>query len=257
MRYTTYSYRLLFLSSLLLMAFAGTSFAVLSGPSPIPNPPNFNITVPPAVLCRGQTNYLKLNVTNGGTSYPSIGISNLNGGTTMQDVQINVVSSKSVIPAGNGTAYIGSIKPFNSVTTTLPVFVNQSGPIVDTVEVAINYYYLFYYADSETRNFTFETAQCKSPISVNMTPKTLVSGEIQNVSIALRNTGTTAINALNVRYSVPPVDGAIVGSQQANIALLAPGETAKLNATIFVSRNASIESFPGLGGHSWGEGYVR
>ncbi len=233
---------------LALFVLISISFAGLSGPAPIPAPPTFNIHTNQTILCKGLTNFIPITVVNTGGSTVSTGAGPSNvtvvGGTTMQSVQLSITPSKTLLLEGNGTATIGSVKPASSVTARIPVFVANNASLITTVEVGVNYYYLQLYSDSETRNLTFETAQCPSQLSVNMTPKTLTSGEIQNVTIKLRNNGNIVLTNLNVRWALPALDGAVVGSQQTNIASLAPGNTYQVNASIFVSRNASIESFP-------------
>lgn len=234
----------------LLMAFAlftvlstGIVYAGTSGPSPIPLPPNFQITSQPILLCKGQINNIPITVTNAKTNYLGVGTQNLTG-TAMQGVTLSLGSSRYLASAGNGTAYIGSIPSLSSATTDLHVFVNQSAPLINTVPVAISYYYLQLYSDSEVRNLSLIAVQCPSQLTVNMTPKTLTSGEIQNITIRLKNNGNSSISNINVHWSLPPIDGAVVGSQEYNIKALGPGNESKINASVFVSRNASIESFP-------------
>lgn len=222
---------------------AGVAFAGTSGPSPVPSPPTFVASTTMATLCKGMTNYIPVSLTNIGNTRPSIGISSLNG-TPMQYVQLSLGSSKQVVPVGNGTAYVGSVNPGKTETAYLPVFVNANASLITTLAVNVNYYYLVYYSDSETRNLTFEVQTCSSPIALNVSPKTLASGQIQNISINLTNRGDTTLISFYVHYTVPSIDGAIIGNTYTQLGSLAPGQTAHINATVFVSRNASIESFP-------------
>jgi hypothetical protein len=231
------------LSFFVFVALTGLVFAGVSGPSPIPNPPTFSISSNVLLVCKGETNYIPITVMDDELSNPSIGVSDLNG-TAMQFVELSINPSKTLLPSGNGTAYIGNINPASSNTVYLPVFVSTNASLITTMGVGIDYYYLTYYSDSETRNITFEAATCPSTLSVTVEPKTVSSGEIQNISINLTNTGNATLNDLFVHYVVPSADGAIVGSSETEVGALAPGIRYRLNTSMFVSRNASIESFP-------------
>ncbi len=228
------------------IAIAGVAAAGTSGPSPIPNPPAFSITSNALVLCRGETNYVPITVTDGGpagASYPSIGVSNLTG-TAMDQIELSVSAAKGILPESTGTIYIGIIRANSSSTTSLPLFVSSNASLITTIGMQIVYSYDVFYTDSETRNLTFEVVSCGSPLSVSVNPKTVTSGEIQNLSINFTNTGNTTLNDLYVHYSMPAIDGAVVGSTQAELGSLGVGKSDRLNISMFVSRNASIESFP-------------
>ncbi len=231
------------ISILAVVMVSGLAMAGTSGPSPIPNPPTFSVTSNLTTLCKGQTNYVPIMVSNLGNTNPSLGISNLSG-TIMQYTSLSLLSTKSLTVAGNGTNYIGRILPYNSVTLDMPIFVASNASLITTAGISINYYYLTYYEDSEVRNMTFEVQTCPSQLQVSINPKTIESGTIQNLSINLTNTGNSTIKSLYVHFSVPSIDGAIVGSQQAEVGSLTPGSEYYINAQLFVSRNASIESFP-------------
>ncbi len=225
------------------MLSTGIAYAGTSGPAPVPLPPNFQIIAKPILLCKGQINAIPVTVTNAKTNYLGVGSQNLTG-TTMQGVTLGLGSSKYLAPAGNGTAYIGSVPNLDSATVYLDVFVNESAPLINTVPISISYYYLQLYSDSEVRNVSLIAVQCPSQLTVNMTPKTLTSGEIQNLTIRIKNNGNSSLSNINVHWSLPPIDGAVVGADEQNIAFLGAGNESKVKASIFVSRNASIESFP-------------
>lgn len=229
--------------ALLMIIVFGVSFATLSGPSPIPNPPTFVVTTNAATLCKGTTNYIPITITNVGNTNPSIGITSLNG-TQMQYIEVSLGQSRSLLSAGNGTAYINNVNPHTSKTVYLPIFVSANASLITSAQIDINYYYLVYYSDSEVRNLTFEAQSCGSPLSVDISPKTLASGQIQNLSINLTNNGTTTLNDVYVHYTMPAIDGAVIGNTQTQIGSLASKKSIHISTALFVSRNASIESFP-------------
>jgi hypothetical protein len=228
------------------LAVSGVAFAGTSGPSPIPNPPAFSVTTNSLVFCRGETNYVPITVTDGGpagASYPSVGVSNLTG-TAMDQVELSVSPGKGILPEGIGTVYIGVIHANSSSTANIPLFVSSNASLITSIGVQIGYSYDVFYTDSETRNLTFEVVSCGSPLAISVNPKTVTSGEIQNLTINFTNAGNATLNNLYVHYSMPGVDGAVVGSTQAELGTLGPMMSDRLNVSIFVSRNASIESFP-------------
>lgn len=226
-----------------LLGIGGIAFAGVSGTAPIPTPPPFTISTSLLTLCKGAINYIPVNVTDNYFKSQGIGVANMSG-EQMQYVEISLNPTKDLLQSGNGTIYLGNINANHSVTAMLPIFVSENTSLLTTVGIGINYNFLQVYSDSEVRNLTFEAEACPSPLSVSVEPKTLVSGEIQNVSINFTNTGNSTLKDLFVHYSLPSIDGAVVGSSQSEIGDLAPFSTYRLNASIFVSRNASIESFP-------------
>lgn len=221
----------------------GVASAGTSGPSPIPNPPTFTVSSNLTTLCKGTTNYVPITIANLGNKNPSFGMSNPSG-TVMQYVGVTLLRTPSLIPTRNGTSYIGVIYPLNSSTVYLPIFVAANASLLTTVGINVNYQYLLYYADSENRNITFEVQSCKSPLSVSVTPTSVTSGEIQNLSLSLANTGSMALNSIVVHFGIPSIDGAVIGSSQIQISSLPSDSKYNSNISIFVSRNASIESFP-------------
>jgi hypothetical protein len=237
------------LGIIMLSMLVGLSFAGLNGPAPIPAPPAFSIHTNLTTLCKGLTNFIPITVVNSGGSTVGSGIGPSNvtvvGGTTMTAIQLSIGGAdKTLLPEGNGTITVGSLGPHNSITAYMPVFVSNNATLLTTMEVGVSYYYLQLYGDTEVRNLTFEAETCGSPISVDVTPKTVSSGQIQNLSINMTNSGNTQLNAIYVHYDVPNLDGAIIGSTETEIRSLAPGATYHIRTSLFVSRNASIESFP-------------
>ncbi|MEM3827073.1 MAG: hypothetical protein QXR58_00540 [Candidatus Micrarchaeaceae archaeon] len=232
--------------ALVALASSGIAFAGTSGPTPIPNPPTFYVNTNTLMLCKGQTNYVPITVTNpgpSGPSYPSIGISNLTG-TAMDFVQLSISPTKGVLPVGNAITYIGVVRPNTSETAYIPIFLTDNASLITSVGIQITYYYDVFYSDSETRNITFEVGTCPSQLSVSVNPKTVTPGEIQNISVNITNNGNTTLKNLYIHYTVPSIDGAVVGSSSAELGTLAAGAQHRLNISLFVSRNASIESFP-------------
>lgn len=235
---------------LMLLLMMPLAFAGLSGPSPIPNPPNFYISTSATAICRGQVNYVPINVTNKATTAGNphdinITTSALIGpNPTMQNVQLSFTSTKGLYPAGNGTLVLGNINPNTSVRTYLPVFVSGNASSFISTGVAINYYFDSYYGDSETRNVTFSTETCISPLSIKVSPEVLVSGTIQNISVNLTNTGATPLNSITLHFSIPGADGAWLSPQPIEVASLNPNSTIVFNKNVYIAGNESDQSVP-------------
>ncbi len=192
-----------------MYAFAGTS-----GPSPIPPPANFQISAPTPLLCKGLTNIVPINITNMGNGYEN---------PVMDDVQISLssryllgstnrgtvttiegVNGTTTVSTGGDSATVSSIAPNSSVTVSVPVFVslNATNPLV--VQVPIKYNYFEEYSDSEEVNITFVATTCPSQttLAVNLTPSTLVTGEINNVTLRFTNTGNIGLNNITASLTI-------------------------------------------------------
>lgn len=225
---------LLFSVAAIPMVFAG-----LSGPTPIPNPPNFYINSSVAVLCKGQAAEVPVTVTNAGTVVPSPGSLMNMTGIPMQDIALSLSDSKYSSTLGNSTVYIDKLVPHSSQTVYFPVFVNANASLFISSSVSISYYYYGYYSDVETRNLTFETESCPNALSINSMPAVLNAGYSQHVIIRLTNLANYSLSSGSVSVSMPSSDGAILGNKTFSDLLIAPHSSISINETVFVSRNAS------------------
>lgn len=217
-------------------------FAAVSGPSPVPTPPNFYITTSATYLCKGQTNLIPITVTNAGTP-GSLNEGTSLGGAAMQDVAVSITNSKALYPGSASTATVESIASNSSATLRIPVFVLANASSIIPTTVSINYYYLTYYTDSEVRNLTFSAQECPQQLNATISPSSFSTGVTQPISISLENNGTTPINSTLVRVSIPNVDGTMISTQPIEVPQIAPQSTYKLNESIFISTNAT-ESVP-------------
>ena len=218
----------------ILTALAGTmAFATTSGPTPIPPAPNFQINTTMNILCKGVTNNIPVTITNYGNSYNPV----------MESVQVSV--------SGTGLEDVGPsidiANVVNSVTIDIPVFVSQSTPATLTVaQVPINYNYLTYYSDSETRTLTFEVESCPSQLVMNVSPTVFVTGLVNNVTFSFTNTGNTTLRNISATMQAISKDVAqevqFLGAQPIRIVSLAPGSTVRVNQTLYenVSRTFTI-----------------
>ena len=205
-----------------ILAFAGTS-----GPSPIPPAPGFQVSTNTLALCKGVTNNIPITVSNlGNDYYPS-----------MQNVQLSL-SSQYILQTGrNSSMTINSIAPGTSGTATAHAFINMSSSPLITVKVPISYTYLTLYNDTEIRNLTFETIYCPSllPLSINVTPDVIVSGQINNLTLGFTNTGNTTLSNISAQISISGSQSGVqlVGKKPLSIGSISPGNTVNITQRIF------------------------
>jgi uncharacterized membrane protein len=226
--------RIYLMSFLLLFAVGGMatlSFAGTSGPSPIPAPPNFQISTNAITLCKGIINTVP------------ISIKTPVGAAKMQAVQISITNSRYAYTVGNGTVSAVNVSP--NVTNTVPllIFVSLNSTPLISVGTAINYQYLSLYSDSEVRNISFGVETCPSALSVTVSPGILTSDKIENISLGFTNTGNTTLNYLSIHSSIPSIDGTFLGSQPIQIASIAPKSSVQVSQRVFIYKNAT-QSFP-------------
>lgn len=209
-----------------IVAFAGTS-----GPSPIPPPPNFQISTNVITLCKGMINNVP------------IAIKTPAGADVMQDVQLSITNSRSTYTVGNGTVSAVNVSPNVTKVVHLLVFTGLNTSSLVSVGAAINYQYDTLYTDSEVRNISFGVETCPTTLAVAVSPGVLTSGRIENVTLNFTNNGNTALNYLSVHASLPGMDGTFLGAQPVQISSISPHSTVPLNEKVFVYSNAT-QSFP-------------
>ena len=231
MRQTKMAILLLIMAVIPAIAFAGTS-----GPSPIPNPPNFQVSTNALLLCRGVVNFIPITVTNAGNQNGAI------GGITMESLTVGLANSKYLSLIANGTTNSINLQPNSSITRIMPIFVSLNATNLLSSDILVNYNYLGYYSDSEARNISFGTESCQSQLSVAISPKVLTSGKIENVSFTLSNGGPTSLNELSMKASLSPQQGQILSSQPVSITTIPPFGSSTVNETLFI--NSTSETFP-------------
>jgi hypothetical protein len=230
--------RALVLLMTLLMVAPVASAAVSGGT--YPNPPNFYITSTMVNLCKGTINYIPLTLTNTGV----VGLGGMNpNGPSLQSVEATIANTKNLFAIANSTAQVGTINAANSVTFTVPVFVAANASSVVSAGFDINYYFDSIYTNSQALNLTFGVHSCPMPLSITVSPSTLVSGETENIYLNFTNSGNVTLNSITAKFSIPATDGTVLVSQPMQIASIAPRSSVLTKASIFVYRNAT-QTFP-------------
>ena len=227
--------RQLYMILLLLIAAApALALAGVSGPSPIPNAPSFQVSTNTLTLCKGVINYIPVTVSN---------LGKFNGSITMESLQLGVAGGKSIVPVANGSTTLLTLRPNTSATVRVPVFVNLNASTLVSAGIAVNFNYLNYYSDSEVRNVSFGTMTCPSQLSVSVSPKILTSGKIENVTLNLMNSGSTTLSLISLRTSLPSQQGQVLSPQPVIVGSIPPFGSASVNESLFVYSNAS-QTFP-------------
>ena len=220
------------LGMLLLFAAlaSGFAFAGISGPSPVPPSPSFQLSTSALVLCKGVVNLIP------------VAVSNPAGSSQMTSLQLGVISSKNIYAIGNGTVNSKNVSANSVVIMHLPIFVSLNTSSLVSVGVTVNYNYLTFYSDSEVRNMSFGVQSCPSSLLVQTSP-VVTSGRIEKLALNLTNVGNTVLGTISLKISLPSQDAAILTSQPVQVGALVPGAKTQVNESVFFYRNAS-QSFP-------------
>ncbi len=218
------------------------SFAAVSSSS-APTPPNFYISSTTVALCKGLVNYVPIKITNGGIApYLNIGGTNLNG-PTMDNIQVGMENTKSGFFLGNGTVSAPNLNATNSTTIEMPIFINANASSVLSIGISMTYYFDIFYSDSETRNLTFGTEQCSSPLHVSISPQALTTQTKENITFNITNDGAATLNSITLHATAPSTDLAWLSNQTIEVQSLAPKSRARINESVYVGENAS-QLFP-------------
>ena len=115
---------ILFLAVVLLTTGA---YAATSGPSPIPPPPNFQISTSAVTLCKGMINAIPVTIRTP------------RGASVMQNVQLSLGRTNAAYSVGNGTVSAFNVTANLSKTVQLLVFVGlNASPLIST-GISVNY----------------------------------------------------------------------------------------------------------------------
>ena len=216
---------------LLTVMTSGLVFAGTSGPSPIPPPPNFQISTNVITLCKGIINNVPIQIRT-----PP-------GSPLMQSVQLSLTNSRVAYTVGNGTVSAVNVSANNTRTVHMLIFAGLNASPLISAGIGINYQYDTLYGDSEVRNISFGVETCPTTLSVVVSPYVLTSGKIENVTFNLTNTGTISLNHISMRASLPTIDGTFLGIQPIQISTIAPKSSVNVVERVFVYSNAT-QSFP-------------
>ncbi|MEM3839229.1 MAG: hypothetical protein QXF01_01480 [Candidatus Micrarchaeaceae archaeon] len=219
-----------FLKAILVMLamalFASAIYAGTGGPSPVPPPPGYNLTVNATVLCKGETNYVPVTIANHGTG--QIG--------SMQYTLLGLSPTKGLLASAID---VGTVPPNSTRTYMFPIFVDSNASLYIPAGITINYYYYSIYTNSEVSNVSFTTRDCVQPISAYFSPRIITSGAIDNLTINVTNAGTLQLRNLSIYINVPSADAAVLGTNPIIINSIAPHSSVLLSQSLYVSRNAS------------------
>jgi hypothetical protein len=226
---------ILALLSVLVLFPAVFAASGLSGTSPIPTPPGFQITSNLTTLCKGSVNYIPITVTNNGAL----------GNPTMQSIILTLTSTRGLTPFGKTSASIVNVTSGNSKTVYLPVLVSPNASSVISTGANIDYYFYELYSDSEVRNLTFSTVVCPTPLSIQVYPRIITTTGAQNLTFNLTNNGKTNLTSVSVGVSISGRQGiALLGNPPQPLKSILPGQTDQVKQQIYVSLENISQMIP-------------
>ncbi len=241
MKITNFAISVFALAIISLAVSSNLVFAATNSSISIPTPPNVYVNTSVLSLCKGQVNQIPITVTNAGIPFLIDEDTQNLKGPALENVQLSVANSK--ITYGMGSVYINNISADNSITANVPVFLDANVSPLFSLGFSTLFYYDTFYAVSTTYNLTFTSHDCNVPLSINVTPKTVIQSSTENLSVNLTNTGNFTLRSLLVHFAFPSADLAALSNQTVQISSLAPMSSVKLNETVHVSDNAS-QFFP-------------
>ena len=95
-----------------MIAAPALAFASTSGPSPIPPPPNFQLSTNVTTLCKGLVNNVPITIKT-----PV-------GASEMQNTELSITSTRSAYTVSNGTVSAANVTANLTKTVDLPIFVS-------------------------------------------------------------------------------------------------------------------------------------
>jgi len=176
------------------------------------------ISVVPPSLSAGQTNVISFTLLNSGT-FPITDLA-ITFSSSSQQSAATATGAVSTSGATQVTLLSGSLfqatslPSLNTITPQVQLFVGDS--VVGSVAMTLSLsYYQGTIQKSETRTFGFivtpDTSASFSPLSIKVTPATLLQGAYTNMSIAITNTAKTPIVALSVTPTITATGVTIIG----------------------------------------------
>ena len=218
-----------------LVLFPVVFAAGLSGTSPDTNATGVPDNLQHYDLCKGSVNYIPVTVTNNGAL----------GNPTMQSVILTLSSIRGLTPFGRTSGSIPNITANNAKTVYLPVLVSPNASSVISTGVNIGYYFYQLYSDSETRNLTFSTVVCPTPLAIQVYPRIITQTGAQNLTFNLTNNGATNLNTVSVGVSISGRQGiALLGNPPQPVKSLRPSQTANVKQQIYVSLQNISQMIP-------------
>ena len=169
-------------------------------------------------------------------------ISNVGAGS-ISDISITVTPSLPLILIGSdGKFSVKSLEAGKSVIIPLSLYVTETSAQSSQVLVSLSYIDAANQLRTESRQLnvfiTAHAQQLLSPIDIRVSPNILYSGMINNVSVAVRNVGSSPIRAISLTFPVTSSSATWLEEGVVSIDQLEPGKEYNFETRIFVSSDA-------------------
>lgn len=195
-----------------------------------PASPNLLVELSPNELVMMSINEVGLKVTNAGIA-------------SISDLSVVITpSSPMVLIGSDGKFNFKSLAAGDSIIIPLSLYVVETTAQSSQVSVSLSYVDAANQLRTESRQLNiFITArphQLLSPIDIRISPNVLYSGMINNVSITVRNVGSSPLRAVSLTFPATSSSATWLEEGIVSIDQLGPGEEYKLGTRVYVSSDA-------------------
>ncbi len=169
-------------------------------------------------------------------------ISNL-GGAAITDLSVTLTPSSPLILIGSdGKFSVGTLEAGKSIVLPLSLYVMETAAQSSQISVSLSYIDAANQLRTETRMLnifiTAEPKQLLSPIDIRINPKILYSGMINNVSVTVKNVGTSQLRAVTLTFPTSGSSITWLDEGAVSIDQLEPGNEHSFVCKVFVSSDA-------------------
>ncbi|MEM1518159.1 MAG: hypothetical protein QXK84_05825 [Nitrososphaerota archaeon] len=169
-------------------------------------------------------------------------ISNL-GGAAITDLSVTLTPSSPLILIGSdGKFSVGTLEAGKSIVLPLSLYVMETAAQSSQISVSLSYIDAANQLRTESRMLnifiTAEPKQLLSPIDVRINPKILYSGMINNVSVTVKNVGTSQLRAVTLTFPTSGSSITWLDEGAVSIDQLEPGNEHSFVCKVFVSSDA-------------------
>ncbi|MEM3394590.1 MAG: hypothetical protein QXT12_01065 [Nitrososphaerota archaeon] len=169
-------------------------------------------------------------------------ISNL-GGAAITDLSVTLTPSSPLILIGSdGKFSVGTLEAGKSIVLPLSLYVMETAAQSSQISVSLSYIDAANQLRTESRMLnifiTAEPKQLLSPIDIRINPKILYSGMINNVSVTVKNVGTSQLRAVTLTFPTSGSSITWLDEGAVSIDQLEPGNEHSFVCKVFVSSDA-------------------
>jgi hypothetical protein len=166
------------------------------------------------------------------------------GQTVVSNISLELSAQSPITLLSTDVINIGTLNPNRSQNISALVYVPPSAS--NAASISFTFSYLdpsgIVGSGSRTLSFLLSTTSNISPITLNVQPTTLVSGEVNNITITIANEGTTQINGVSMTFVFAGSSLTWLQPSIFQIDELAPGKSAQITGKAYVSSTATAST---------------